>query len=280
MESGRSAVDYIDKARRLGPLFGVLAQVAALVLLCWVLSHWFWRWAAPAPREIEVRGDNGQWAATIASTHFFGAGSNPAAASNSVPLSNIKPLGVIAQSTGAGYALIRSGDNSTRVYQVGEEVSPGVKLDRVDPQGITLRDRDGVTSVALRQPAPPGSAPAKSSSSSACPLTSAELVRAYLLRGELLDGVAKTPSRWRGFLQPQDGALLVTQDAGPGQLLGLQPYDRLERSNGVQLASVDDLDRAFVQPLQKNQAVRITGVRKGVPTEWLYVNAAVCVAPR
>ena len=72
----------------------------------------------------------------------------------------------------------------------------------------------------------------------------------------------------------------VAPDDGVGKLLGLEPHDRLERSNGVQLASLDDLGRAFIRPLQQNQAVRVTGTRKGNAMEWIYVNAAACIKGR
>ena len=181
---------------------------------------------------------------------------------------------------------MRFPDQSSKLIEAGKEIAPGVVLVRTENDRIVMRDHGREVTVLLRDPGRAAIAAGTGSSSpaavvaSSCPVTAAELARAYLLHSELLEGVARDPRSWGSFLRVQDGALQVGSDAGAGKLLGLEPQDRLERSNGAQLASLDDLDRSFIRPLQQNQAVRVTGTRKGKPLELLYVNAAACLKSR
>ena len=52
------------------------------------------------------------------------------------------------------------------------------------------------------------------------------------------------------------------------------------RDSGISKPGMPQFDRSFIRPLQQNQAVRVTGTRKGKPLELLYVNAAACLKSR
>jgi type II secretory pathway component PulC len=255
----------------------------ALALFCTVLAGWFWQWIAP-PRTLSptppARED---WSRVLREEQFFGTARPAAAPGQAVPVAaDFKLLGVVWEPHG-GFALIRLPDQSTRLVGVGKEIASGVVIERIENDRVLVRDHGRSISAILRETktAPPPAAQAVAAQAAApvsrCPLAAAERKSAYYLQSELLDGVAREPRTWGSFLRSDNGALNVAQEAGAGRLLGLAPGDRLERSNGVQLASLDDLKGAFIRPLQENRAVRVTGTRQGKPFEWLYVNASVCL---
>jgi hypothetical protein len=284
----RMPANYIGKPDRLFAAASALAAFVGLVVLAFVLAYWSWRATGPAPDVPALPQDDGRWAATLASSHFFGSEPLAPPAEAQTASAQLQPLGIIAQPDGGGYALIRLPDRTTRLFSVGDEVVPGVTLERVDNDQVSFRSAERTSVVALRGGAtastPPAAslepAPARPKASAVCPLGADDRAHAYYLHSELLDGVAKAPRTWEVFLRARAGGLEVAQDAGIGRVLGLEPADRLERSNGVQLASVDDLDRAFIRPLQRNEVVRITGVRNGAPMQWIYVNSALCAGKR
>jgi hypothetical protein len=282
--AGRLVADYIGKPERLISAAGVAVTLVAVALLCWVLAYWFWRVVTPAPDAPRVEPDRGDWAATIAAARLFATANGSPTVERGATTAQFTLLGALAQRDGKGYALLRPANQTTRMVSVGQEITAGVTLERVDTQQIVVRDHGREITMPLRATTQPlASASTAAGTKGAvprCPLSAAELAHAYLLRSELLDGVAKDPHSWQSFLRAQDGGLQVAADAGVGKLLGLDPFDRLERSNGVQIASLDDLNRAFIRPLQQNQVVRVTGQRKDKAMEWVYVNAAACVAGR
>ena len=72
------------------------------------------------------------------------------------------------------------------------------------------------------------------------------------------------------MVEPSNGALVVRETAGFGQLVGLQQGDRVEQANGIALTTPDDVVGAVLRPLAANQPVRLVGKRNGQARElWI-----------
>ncbi len=136
------------------------SRVAALGVLGLVLAYWSWAWLAPAalPAAVEVSAPPGRLAAA---GQLFGHDADGAGASAPTGLA-VKLLGIIAgQPQGSGYALLQLDAKQTHVVRAGDELAPGVRVERVLPQQVILQ-RNG-TRETLAWPRP-GQAPATSTS--------------------------------------------------------------------------------------------------------------------
>jgi hypothetical protein len=181
----------------------------------------------------------------------------------------------------------------------GEDVAPGLRLVSVDNDGVTVRGADGERSLALRggaardaaparsaaapgaprvapiqpAPAPPGLNVASSASSKCNPPPGfkGEVVR---LNVELVGGLITQPETWRSMVESRNGALVVRDTGGFGQMIGLQAGDRVEQANGIALTVPDDVVGAVLRPLVANQPVRLTGKRNGHARELWIANAS------
>ncbi|MFT4171418.1 MAG: type II secretion system protein N [Rhodocyclaceae bacterium] len=156
---------------RLAPLarFGVwlpaLAWALALALTAWIAAIWYWRVAAPRPEQsvYAAQTDPAAAAREIATRHVFGAPAQ--VASEAPPPSQFQLLGVAANSgPSRGFAILQIvGQQPMPVIQ-GEELAPGVRLEKILPQSVELSIGGVRQTVPLSQssavpPAPlPGNA--------------------------------------------------------------------------------------------------------------------------
>jgi general secretion pathway protein C len=156
---------------RLAPLarFGVwlpaLAWAVALALTAWIAAIWYWRLAAPRPEQSVYAAQTDPVAAAreVATRHVFGA---PAQVATVAPPSQFQLLGVAANSgPSRGFAILQIvGQQAVPVIQ-GEELAPGVRLEKILPQSVELSIGGVRQSVPLTQssaipPAPlPGNVP-------------------------------------------------------------------------------------------------------------------------
>jgi hypothetical protein len=122
-------------------------------------------------------------------------------------------------------------------------------------------------------PQPPGLNVASKASTKCNPPAGfkGEVVR---LNVELVGGLISQPEAWRSMVEPRNGALVVRETAGFGQMIGLQEGDRVEQANGIALTVPDDVVGAVLRPLSANQPVRLTGKRNGQPRELWIANAS------
>jgi hypothetical protein len=205
------------------------------------------------------------------------ATSEPSSASGDLRL-----LGVFAQRDGQGYALFRAGARGALLVAVGAEVAPGVRLEVVQPGGVTLRD-GGVRRDMTLWPATASdrarvvvaSASGKSAACSAPPGFAGSILR---LNAELLSGMISAPDTWKALVQPGPGGLIVRDQSGFAGMMGLRNGDRVERANGIALALPEDIAMTVLKPLTRSQAVWVSGSRDGKPRQWLYLNAGACPA--
>ncbi|HKW80281.1 MAG TPA: hypothetical protein VJQ49_04670 [Casimicrobiaceae bacterium] len=279
--------------------------VAALALLALVLAHWGWTWFGPAPAVIAVPVSETDLAARAASTRLFGSSTpTPDNAPAGADLGDLRLLGVFAESGGNGYALFRAGSRGAILAEPGDEIAPGIRLERVRPDGVNIIDggvpRDlslrsatpaadasrpaaGSPQVALAAPASkpaagaPQVAPAASAARpAACvppPGFKGPIVR---LNAELLGGMIDAPAAWNALVARASGALVVRDQSGYAGMLGLKNGDRVERANGIALEVPDDIPATVIKPLVRSQQVWLQGTRGGKPQQWLYLNAGAC----
>lgn len=293
--SGRAA------AWRAGAVAATIVAAAALAL---VIAYWTWMLVGPAPVHIAPAVPTNP-AATIVAGQLFGASARestaPAGAATDT-FADVRLLGIVARRDGAGYALFRL-PSGARFVATGDDVTPGLRLVAVANDAVTLRDASGERTLALRPPfaraaaagasgnpnvatggvrvapvTPPAPTPGAALASGAAkcnppPGFKGDVVR---LNVELVGGLIAQPETWRAMVEPIDGALVVRETAGFGQMIGLQQGDRVEQANGIALTVPDDVVGAVLRPLASNQPVRLSGKRHGQPRE-LWIANAGCV---
>jgi len=174
----------------------------------------------------------------------------------------------------------------------GQDVTDGLRLTAVRPDGVTLLDRGSERTMMLRAaakaPVPPApvagiSAPAGGTKvaairNPACTPPAGFKGAVLRLNAELFQGIVAKPESWTALVTPDRGALVVRDDSGFIAMLAMKRQDRLEQANGIALAAPEDIVGAVLKPLAGQQAVRITGTRDGAPREWLLLNAGTCPA--
>jgi len=266
-----------------------LAALVAGALLALAIAHWTWQLIGPAPLYIPP-AQPADPASTIVAGALFGTAAREGAAPTAADsFGDVRLLGIVARRDGSGYALFRL-PAGPRFVATGEEVAPGLRLNAVRNDGVTLSDKSGDRTLALRTAAPsaaPATTPAPRSAAAAPPggLNVAsnatpkcqppagfngEVVR---LNVELVGGLIAQPETWRAMVEPANGALVVRETGGFGQMLGLMQGDRVEQANGIPLTIPDDVVGAVLRPLASNQPVRLVGSRNGQRRELWIANA-------
>jgi len=258
-----------------------IAVLVALALLAVIVAYWGWRWFGPAPVMVPPERVDGDPVRRIAEAHLFGAAA-PAAPGDATPtLGDLKLLGVFAESGGRGYALFRAGSRGPLFVAAGTDVGPGMRLEAVRPQGVTLVQGSVRREVALRQPR--STEPTRVASAAPPPNRPAQCVppagfsgAVLRLNAELLTGMIAAPDSWKALVQPAPGGLVVRDQSGFAGMMGLRNGDRVERANGIALTLPEDIAGAVLQPLTRSQPVAVSGTREGKPQQWLYLNAGAC----
>jgi Type II secretion system protein C len=260
-----------------------VSMLIALALLASVLAYWGWRWFGPAPVVLPPERADGDTVRRIADAHLFGAAA-PAAASPDAPATGeLRLLGVFAERDGKGYALFRAGSRGPLFVAAGDEVAPGVRLDAVRPQGVTLLQGGVRRDMTLRQTgtsekARTATVAQASNRSAQCSPPAGFAGPILRLNAELLSGMIAAPDTWKSLLQPGAGGLVVRDQSGFAGMMGLRSGDHVERANGIALALPEDIAATVLQPLTRSQPVWVVGQRDGKPQQWLYLNAGACPA--
>jgi hypothetical protein len=262
------------------------ALLIALALFALVLAHWGWRWFGPAPASVAPRTVDGDYARHIAEGHLFGTAARKVAASEPVTTAGgeLHLLGVFAQRDGQGYALFRAGARGPLFIAVGSEVVPGVRLDSVQPGGVTLIDGGARRDITLRgvasadKPRPPVASAGAGAKSATCSVPAGFAGQVIRLNAELLSGMIGAPDSWKALVQSGPGGLVVRDQSGFASMMGLRNGDHVERANGIALAIPDDIAATVLKPLTRSQPVWVSGMRDDKPQQWLYLNAGACPA--
>jgi hypothetical protein len=258
-------------------------MLVALALLAAVLAYWGWRWFGPAPLPSPPAATEGDPVRRIADAHLFGAAAPVVAASDpSSTAGDLRLLGVFAQRDGQGYALFRAGTRGPLFVAAGADVVPGMRLEAVQPGGVTLMENGVRREMPLRRVATGDKARVALSTTASrtaqCAAPAGFAGSILRLNAELLSGMINAPDTWKALVQPGPGGLVVRDQSGFAGMMGLRNGDRVERANGVALALPEDIAATVLKPLTRSQAVWVSGVRDGRPQQWLYLNAGACPA--
>lgn len=135
-------------AARVMPWLGRLASIAMAALLAWLLADIYWALAAvESPRPASsVETDPQRALQAISARHLFGVA--PAGAAVSSAPTDIRLNGAIAaQHPGQpAYAVLVVEGKRAQMVREGEEVVPGITLQRVLPRQVELL-RGGQTQI-------------------------------------------------------------------------------------------------------------------------------------
>lgn len=281
-ESGLYVTSAVPPAR--WRIVAALALLVALALLALTLAHWGWTWFGPQPAVIALAAPETDLARRSAEARLFGAsiGGPGVTAAAGTDLGELRLLGLFAERDGKGYALFRAGARGPLLVSAGQEIAPGVRVEAVRADGVSLTDHGTRRELSLRAriagDKPRLAAAAPAAPAAVCtgpPGFKGPVVR---LNAELLGGMIDSPQAWKALVAPASGALVVRDQSGFAGMLGLRNGDRVERANGIALAIPDDIPATILQPLTRSQPVWLAGKRDGKPQQWLYLNAGACPA--
>ncbi len=265
----------------------------AIIAAAFVMASIGWRALGPAPVPSAPAAVTDPLPTILASGLWSGSSATAPAPADAGPrpTTEVRLLGVVAERNGAGYALFRLPDGPRFVGR-GQDVTDGLRLTAVRPDGVTLRDGGSERTMSLRAeakaPVPPApaaviSAPAGGTKvaairNPACTPPVGFNGAVLRLNAELFQGIVAKPESWTALVTPDRGALVVRDDSGFIAMLAMKRQDRLEQANGIALVAPEDIVGAILKPLAGQQSVRITGKRDGAPREWLLLNAGTCPA--
>lgn len=134
---------------RLAP---ILVWLGVLGLGAWFTAGWYWRMAGPEVTDAfpAPLSDPGRAGEEIASRHLFGLAQKSSSEPSSPARLSIHVIGVMTASrNGPGFAVIQDQGGSTLPILEGEEIAPGLKLERVMPQGIEISQNGRKETLAL-----------------------------------------------------------------------------------------------------------------------------------
>jgi hypothetical protein len=272
-----------------------LAMIAALALLALVIAHWGWIWFGPQPVALPRTAADADPVRTIREARLFGSAAPNSVAAAPATAGELRLLGLVSERDGRGYALFRT-PRGPLLVAAGQEVSPGVRVESVRRDGVTLSEGGARRDIDLREAKTATRAAAPVKAAAAAAATKAPSVAArptgavsaacaapagfsgpvVKLNAELLTGMMTTTDAWKALVEPGQGALVVRDQSGFASNLGLKNGDRVESANGVALAVPADIPSMVLEPLTRSQPVWLAGSRDGKAQHWLYLNAGAC----
>ncbi len=255
-----------------------LAQLLGLGVLVWVAAYWIWEALRPAAlaEPTVVRADALRVLDELAPFGRGAPAAQGAATAPSAASAELLLLGVAAEADGDGWALLQKSDHSIRLLRAGAEIAPGLRLAKVFPQGVEVV-KDGVgRKLELRRARLAANPATPAAPVASCPASAEERRRAFFVHPELLTGFAKGMEAAKKRFRQEGGAWVVVELDPALAALGFAVGDRIEKGNGVPLATEDSLRSAIFEPVMQSRLLRLSGTRQGKAKEWIYVNAALC----
>jgi general secretion pathway protein C len=146
----------IAQSNKVQTAIAFIATLAALTLMALVLAYWTWAWLGPRtePRA-EPLGEPVGRLSSVGSIVGTAQASLAAAVPAALPL---KLIGVVAASgREPGYALVQVDAKKVFTVRAGDEISPGVRLEKVFPDRVTLKRTGSTEELTLaerRKPSP------------------------------------------------------------------------------------------------------------------------------
>ena len=268
-----------DWAPRLLDSLRVAAEFALVVLLAFLVAKLAWLAVAPGERvstltpralpaplqqggETQVRAD----LSLLMTTNPFQAGSEAETGVPDAPETQLNlKLVALFMSTGetGGSATIVTPDNESTRYELGDEILPGVRLERILSDRVII-SREGREEMLMRGGREPGlsvigdSADTRTATNGvreAAPGVYEPGISAFTL----VSGIELVPQEQNGRV----ASLLLRPRGDPAlmQSAGLEPGDRLVEVNGASVADVDL--PALADELGSVGTARVTVIREG-----------------
>lgn len=290
----------IDRDRR-GELAAAVCCAALGALAVWLLVRLVWILVprgepgiASANVHVGAGGTASATATAISSWHLFG---HTPPRPGSEPDAPVTTLGLVLRGTladrdpGVGVAVIDDGQRGERVFRTGEDVVPGVVLERVYADRIVLR-HDG-REETLKLPRERNLAPAdivRAPPPARAKVIATSTARAAAAMNRAAAGQSgQAPPGWRATLDelrahPEEiaqkvqvvpvlegGRLSGVRVSAGGDTalirqLGLMPGDVVTAVNGTPVDSLAH-GQAFVDALRTASSARVTVLRNGRPTD-------------
>ncbi len=228
---------------------GTLVTVLLVIALAWMGARWTWAFVAPPG---EARAPATAPAVDLAAAARLFGGDSQVAAGLARSSAGFRLKGVVAPSAGSVGAAVLNVNGKDVAVLLGGEVQPGVKLEDVQPDHVTI-SRAGVREridLEVRMAAVPrgvGGQPVgfRLGVTRGGPT-------AFTFSRKDLETALKDPNQlnYLGKIGMPPGGGVRLDEAPPGSLanrLGLQPGDVVKRVNGQAVASAGDLARLHQQ---------------------------------
>jgi len=231
------------------PAVPTAAAVAALLSLSWALAQGTWRIAQPGSPAVTREGAEPLDLSALTRVQLFGASGSPQAETSLAPTNlNLTLTGVVARPVG-GCALVIVQGQPESAFCAGEELTPGVRLDKVERDRILIMRNGTLETVPLKDldkqanliAPPPPPMPIVQPSASGASVVDRRQLQQQMGKPEFLSQALIVPNPGGGFLvrQIQPGSLY--------EKLGLKPGDVIRNVNGQALTSMDDVMRLYQQ---------------------------------
>ena len=225
------------------------ASAAALLTLSWALAQGTWRIAQPGSPAVTRASAEPLDLSVLSQAQLFGA---PAAAQSEASLAptnlNLTLTGVMARPVG-GCALVIVQGQPESAFCAGEELTPGVRLQKVERDRILIMRNGTLETVPLKDvekhanliaPPPPPTGPVVQPTGTG----------AVVDRRQLQQQMGKPEFLSQALIVPNPGGGFLVRQIQPGSLyekLGLHPGDVIKNVNGQALTSMDDVMRLYQQ---------------------------------
>jgi general secretion pathway protein C len=219
------------------------AAVGALLWLCFALAQGTWRIAQPGSPAVSRGSSESVDLSVLTRAQLFGSMAAPQAEAS------LAPTNLNLTLTGA---LVIVQGQPESAFCTGEELTPGVRLDKVERDRIVivrngaletvpLKDFDKHANLIAPPPPPPQAGPIVQPSGPGSAVVDRRQLQQQLGKPEFLSQALIVPNPGGGFLvrQIQPGSLY--------EKLGLKPGDVIRTVNGQTLTSMDDVMRLYQQ---------------------------------
>jgi general secretion pathway protein C len=224
------------------------ASAAALLWLSFALAQGTWRIAQPGSPAVARAGAETVDLSVLSRSQLFGPAAAPQSEASLTPTNlNLTLTGVVARPVG-GCALVIVQGQPESAFCAGEELTPGVRLEKVERDRIVIVRNGALETVPLKDIdkhanliAPPLPTPIVQPSGSGGSVVDRRQLQQQMGKPEFLSQALIVPNPGGGFLvrQIQPGSLY--------EKLGLHPGDVIKNVNGQALTSMDDVMRLYQQ---------------------------------
>lgn len=225
-------------------------SAAALLWLSFALAQGTWRIAQPGSPAVARAGTETVDLGVLARSQLFGPAAPLQSEASLTPSNlNLTLTGVVARPVG-GCALVIVQGQPESAFCAGEDLTPGVRLEKVERDRIVIARNGALEAVPLKDIekssnliAPPAPAPIVQPSPSGTTVVDRRQLQQQMGKPEFLSQALIVPN-------PGGGGGFLVRQIQPGstyEKLGLKPGDVIKNVNGQALTSMEDVMRLYQQ---------------------------------